>query len=243
MYKIIWIFITISIVSCSQDCLESPGQITRQEITLDAFEGIIVGRGIQLTIKEDTVQQVIIETGENRQDNVHFNIQNGILEIYADDLCMLSGTFAPAKIFISSPNISSIRNASENTVSSDGILTFSELTLLVEDYESDYLNVGDFDLQLDNQRVEAVSNGIANIYLNGQTNFLSVKYYNGIGRFEGENLIAQKVFVFHRAENSIKVNPQQSLTGNIYSIGDVISYNHPPIVSVIEHYEGQLIFY
>ena len=38
------------------------------------------------------------------------------------------------------------------------------------------------------------------------------------------------------------VNPQQSIIGEIRSLGDVISKNIPPVVEVTEYYTGTLIF-
>ena len=38
------------------------------------------------------------------------------------------------------------------------------------------------------------------------------------------------------------VNPQQSITGEIRSLGDVISKNIPPIIDVVEYFTGALIF-
>ena len=38
------------------------------------------------------------------------------------------------------------------------------------------------------------------------------------------------------------VNPQQSLTGELRSSGDLISKNQPPIFDVEQFYTGQLIF-
>ena len=38
------------------------------------------------------------------------------------------------------------------------------------------------------------------------------------------------------------VNPQQSLTGEIRSTGDVITVNTPSTINVDEYYTGRLIF-
>ncbi|HHB52771.1 MAG TPA: hypothetical protein ENK75_07040 [Saprospiraceae bacterium] len=161
----------------------------------------------------------------------------------ADATCMLSGSYAPAKVYVSSPLITSIRNASESQIVSEGILHYPELTLLVEDDESNSLNVGDFDIQIDNHKLYVVSNGIANCYVSGTTDQLILGYYNGIGRFEGEQLVAKEVHVFHRAENTLRVYPTEILRGDLYSIGNLVSYYHPPVVDVTAHYEGRLIFY
>ena len=243
MKKYILFFSILALFSCQNDCLESSGEIIEQEIETPAFDKIIVGYGVQLFIKESNTQQVIIKAGKNRLEHIHITNDNGILHLGADPICMLSNSFTPAKAYISSPTISSIRNASEYCVESVGVLHYPELTLLVEDDESNYLNVGDFKLQVANEKIHVVSNGIANCYLSGTTEQLILGYYNGIGRFEGKELIARKVDVLHRAENTLKVYPVERLTGDIYSIGNLVSYHHPSVVDIREHYEGKLIIY
>jgi len=218
------------------------GSIVQQEIEVVYFDKIIVNTGIELIIKEDDTQIVVIETGENKLDNVSVSVVDNVLEVQADDKCLLSVSLEPVKVYVSSPNIISIRNSSEYTISSDGMLTYPSLTLLTENDDNDYLNIGNFDIQVNNQSVHIVSNGLSNTFLSGNTQNLEVSYYGGIGRFEGKDLLAQNVHFFHRAENTLKVNPQESLTGDIYSIGNVVSYNNPPLVDVTEHYEGRLIF-
>ncbi|HBS12282.1 MAG TPA: DUF2807 domain-containing protein, partial [Flavobacteriaceae bacterium] len=54
-------------------------------------------------------------------------------------------------------------------------------------------------------------------------------FYAGVGKFNGENLMAQNVNLFHRGINEIIVSPTQQLTGEIRSSGNVISVNKPPI--------------
>ncbi|NND51504.1 MAG: DUF2807 domain-containing protein, partial [Flavobacteriaceae bacterium] len=85
-------------------------------------------------------------------------------------------------------------------------------------------------------------NNISTFYISGQTENLNVGFFAGAGRFEGSDLIAQNVQVFHRGSNDIIVNPQQSLVGELRSTGNLIALNEPPIVNVQQFYTGQLIF-
>ena len=71
---------------------------------------------------------------------------------------------------------------------------------------------------------------------------MNINFAAGNGRFEGENLVAQNINIFHRGSNDMVVNPQQSLTGSIRSTGNVISVNEPPLVNVEEVFSGRLIF-
>ncbi len=87
-----------------------------------------------------------------------------------------------------------------------------------------------------------VSNNISSFYISGQVVDLFIGFYSGAGRFEGENLEAQNIDVYHRGSNDMVVNPQQSLTGELRGTGDLISLNSPPIVEIEQLYTGQLIF-
>ncbi len=242
MKKTIWALLIFICFSCEKECTEPIGDIVSQEISAPFFNNIIVQPGVELIITDSVTQKIRVEAGKNRFDNVYATVENNILTLHADGSCLLSPTFSAVKVYVSSPNIESIRNSSEYTVSSKNVLTYPELTLLVENNGDDYLNIGNFELKVDNDLIRVVSNGIANTTISGSTNTLNLTYANSIGKFEGSELIAQHVQIFHRAENSIKVNPQKSIKGNIYSVGNVISYYHPPIVDVTEHYKGKLIF-
>ncbi len=90
---------------------------------------------------------------------------------------------------------------------------------------------------------EVSSDGILNFNnLHLISENLNVGFFAGSGRFEGRELIAQNVDVFHRGSNDMIVNPQQSLTGEIRSTGDLIAVNQPPTVDVEQFYTGRLIF-
>jgi len=117
------------------------------------------------------------------------------------------------------------------------------LTLISEDFtSSDNFAIGDFQLQLDVIDLQIISNNLSFFYLSGDVENINISFVAGNGRFEGENLIAQNVSVFHRGTNDMIVNPQQSITGSILSTGNVISVNQPPIVDVEEVFNGRLIF-
>ena len=242
MKKTIWALLIFICFSCEKECTESIGDIVSQEISVPFFNSIVVQSSIELIITDSATQKIRVEAGKNRLDNVYATVENDILTLHADGSCLLSPTFSAVKIHVSSPNIESIRNSSEYTVSSKNTLSYPELTLLVENNGDDYLNIGNFELMVDNDIIRVVSNGIGNTTISGSTNTLNLTYANSIGKFEGTKLIAQHIQIFHRAENSIKVNPQKSIKGNIYSVGNVISYYRPPIVNVTEHYKGKLIF-
>lgn len=247
MKKIIYLLIVTLIFACNSedanDCFQTEGKIVQQEVVINSFEKILVNRDVELILKEGAEYKVIIETGENLLNDVLVEVVNNELQLTDYNSCNYVRDYGITKIYVTAPNIKEIRNSSQYEVSSMGVLTFPELKLISEDFNvPGNFTMGDFTLQIDSDKLSIVSNNISSFYINGTVNTLFVGFYSGAGRFEGDNLIAQNVEVFHRGSNDMIVNPQVSLTGELRGTGNLISVNQPPTVNVEELYVGELIF-
>lgn len=246
MKKLIYILTLVLVFSCNSedanDCFQTSGSIIQQEIIVDAFTKILVNRDVELIVKEGVEYEVIIETGKNLLNDVEALIVDDELQLTDHNTCNYFRDYGITKIYVTAPNITEIRSSTQYDVSSNGILKFNSLTLISEDFNvPGSFTVGDFRLAVNLTTLRIVTNNISSFYITGQTENLNIGFFAGAGRFEGENLIAQNVNVFHRGSNDMIVNPQQSLTGELRSTGDLISVNHPPIVDVEQFYTGQLI--
>ena len=247
MKRLINIWILLIFVSCDSDsafdCIQAAGSTVQVEIEVSNFERIIVNKDVELLITEGLEYEVTIESGENLINDIEVNVVNGQLEITDNNNCNFVREYGITKVYVSAPNITEIRNSSQYEVSSVGILNYLDLTLISEDFNTyQDFTVGDFRLQVNSTSIQIVSNNISTYYISGQTENLNIGFFAGAGRFEGANLIAQNIDVFHRGSNDMIVNPQQSLTGELKGTGDLISLNQPSIVDVIQFYIGQLIF-
>ena len=246
MKKLIYI-VLIFIFACNSedanDCFQISGSIIQQEVTVADFELILVNRDIELIITEAADYKVTIETGENLINDVKAEVIGNRLVLTDDNTCNYVRDYGITKVYVEAPNLTEIRNSSQYEVSSNGILSYPDLSLVSEDFnESMDFTVGDFRLTVDNEELTIISNNISSFYLNGTTENLSIGFFSGSGRFEGANLVAQNVEVNHRGSNDMIVNPIVSLTGIIRGTGDVISVNQPPLINVEEIYTGELIF-
>ncbi len=243
MNKFFFLLIIISLSNCSpKDCFESTGDIIQKEINLDTFDKIKVGNEVTLILKQGDNQKVVIETGENLIDDVTVEIIDGYLFMKDENSCNLTRDYAVTKVYITSPNITVIRSDTPRNIISDGILNYNDLTLISEDYTQDALNIGDFDLRVNTQTLKIVSNGNSLFNISGNTNKLQIGFYSGSSRFIGDKLISNNINITQKSSNDILVYPILKLEGEIFSIGDVISYNHPEIVQITEHDLGKLIF-
>jgi hypothetical protein len=227
----------------ANDCFQKRGDIIQQEVTVPVFDRILVNRDIELVIKDDANQKIIIETGKNLINDVKAEVVDGRLILTDNNTCNYVRDYGITKVYVTAPDITEIRSSTQYDISSDGVLTYPELTVFSEDFGyPGTFNVGDFRLQIDNNTFRLVFNNLSVCYISGQTDNLNVTFASGISRFEGRDLVAQRVTVFNRGSNDMIVNPQQEIKGKISGIGNVISVNKPSIVNVEEVYRGRLIF-
>ncbi|MBU2939926.1 DUF2807 domain-containing protein [Lacinutrix sp. C3R15] len=247
MKNYIYIFITLMLFSCNSedanDCFQKTGEIIQEEVVLPSFEKILVNKDIELILKQDVGFEVVIETGENLLNDVEAIVVNNELQLTDNNSCNYVRDYGITKVYVTAPDITEIRSSTQYDISSDGVLNYANLKLFSEDFNAPgSITVGDFKLQVNSQNVNVVGNNISSFYISGSTQKLYVGFFSGTGRFQGEDLIAQEVQIYHRGTNDILVNPQVSISGEIRSTGDVISYNQPAIVTVEEFYDGRLIF-
>jgi len=226
------------------DCFQNTGDIIEQEFVVDTFDKITVFEGVELIVTDEPTQKVIVQTGEYLLSDVKISVVEGRLILKDENGCNISRDYGVTKVFVSSPNIIEIRNSSNFTVSSNGVLNYPELILYSENFgnEGEYSAMGDFNLEVNTNDLRVVFNNLSTAYISGNVTDLFVGFYSGDSRFEGANLIAQNIQIYQRSSNDMIVNPQLSLTGEIRSTGDVISLNQPAIVDVEEFYTGRLIF-
>lgn len=241
MRKLVFIYSLFLFLSCDENqLLESSGTIVSKEITIGFLDKINISEGIELHITDDTETHVKIIAGENLIDKVTFSVIDNQLFIDAKDAVRTFQSYEPIKIYISVDDLDTIYSSSQFNVYSKNTLNFNNLHLqsgLFEDTAS-----GEFHLEINCNSLFVEDNRASFYNISGNVTDLSVNFYNGDERFEGSNLIAQNVNVFQRSSNDIIVNPQQKISGTIYSTGNVVLKNNPPIIDVQVLYQGQLIY-
>ncbi len=250
MKKIKFIILILLFASCNKenvsDCLRKTGTIISSEVEVPSFSRIQVQNDISVVITQAETQKVTIETGENLMNDIQVFVEDDMLILKNNNSCNIFGDYGVTKIFISTPNLTEIRNSSVGTVSSNGLLIFPNLLLLsntntnanVEDPNKS----GDFILNLSCEDFRVSANGFSIFYITGNSNKARISFADEWPRFEGEDFIVNILTVFQRSATYMKVNPQLEISGEIRATGDVISVNHPEIVDVEELFTGRLIF-
>ncbi|WP_225036886.1 head GIN domain-containing protein [Winogradskyella sp. SM1960] len=246
MRKLVYIF-SLFIFACNSedayDCFQTSGSIIQQEVSVSNFNRMLVHRDIEVIIKASPNYKVTIETGENLINDVAVEVIDNRLVLTDHNSCNLVRDYGITKIYVETPTLTEIRSSTQYDISSDGVLNYDSLTLFSEDFnETNEFTVGDFRLNISSENLSISSNNLSFYYITGTVDNLFVGFYAGAGRFEGENLSAQNVRVYHRGSNDMVVNPQQTLTGQLYGTGDLISVNQPTTEDVERFYTGELRF-
>lgn len=247
MKKTIYILLTILIVACSKedanDCIQNAGTTIQQDLSVSNFSKILVNRDINLVIKEASEYSVVIETGEYLINDIKAKVVGEQLQLTNNNTCNFVRDYGLTTIYVSAPDITEIRSSTQHSIVSDGTLNYDDLRLFSEDFNGiGTITSGNYRLDVNTNRLRVVANNLSTFHITGEVENLFIRFFSGIGRFEGRNLMAQNVEIYHRGGNDIIVNPQEELIGNLYGTGNLISINRPDVVDVVQHYTGELIF-
>lgn len=248
MKKIVLFIVGILLCgSCEKpsDCVESSGVTTTKDVAVLPFKKIKVYRGIEVIIIQGAEYKVQIQAGSNFIDNVDVT-QNGDQLIFKDEVsCNWVRAYGETKIYVTTPTLEEIYSKTDRNISSDGVLTFPNLSVFSLDKDADGekgAGTGDFHLQINSNSLTIANNNVSRFYLSGQTNTANFNFYFGDGRIEAADFIVQNIQVFHRGSNDMTVKPIQSITGTMNSTGNIILKNVPPVVTVDQLYHGSIIY-
>ena len=211
------------------------------DVSQTPFNKISVFPGIGLVVKEGPEYAVSVQSGENIIEDVSVKIVDGMLILKDESGCNLVRAYGQTKVYVTAPDLEELYSNTEKEIVSDGVLHYPILRLISMDF-FDGVGTGDFHIEVDNGQVVVEANHVAGFYLTGHTGQALYNFYDGIGRLEAGNLVADDVRVFHRGSNDMIVHPVQALSGNIYSTGNLISKSNPATVAIEEHWSGRLIF-
>jgi hypothetical protein len=243
MKRLIAIFLVVILSSCEslEECVKHTGNTAAREVAVSSFDKIIVRKGIALVITQADTYSVNIVSGENLIDDIRAEVKDRVLTLTDDTTCNWVRDYGQTTVYVTAPNLTHIISKTELDITSGNVLTYPSLLLESLDL-SDGAGTGDFHLQVANESMEISSNNVSGFYLSGTTNSLVAGFYEGNGVLKAQELIANTIYVFHRGSNNMFVHPVESISGELFSTGNVFCSPQPPVVSVIRHYQGRLIF-
>jgi len=243
-----YIVLFLGCLSCDServnDCFQKEGTVIQQVIEVASFSKIRIEDEVTLFISQGDEQKVLIETGENLLPDVLVRVEGETLVIRDGNSCNLVRDYGITKAYVTTPNITEIRNSSSYDVIGQGELSFPELSLVSNttgNVEGTYKG-GDFYLNLNCESFSVSANGQSIFYISGSSQAARLVFSDEQPRFEGADFSIQNLTILQRSANIMIVNPLQEIKGVIRGTGDVLSVQKPPLVDVEELFTGRLIF-
>jgi len=244
MKKIFLLSFVLLILSCNSEngigCFKKQGPLQSKELSVENFSKINISHGIELIVKQSEEQSIQLTAGKNLINNIKFEVIDSELKITDENGCEMLRNYHPAKVYITTPVLEKIYSISQYSVRSDGVLTFPKLHLETGISKEGPASV--FEIQIDNNYLWINENVSSIFKISGKTKKLDVSFWGGIGRLEGENLLADEIYVNNRSANHMIVFPVNSISGVIRGTGNVILKNVPPVIEVEQIYTGHLVY-
>lgn len=250
--KIVSVLLLFVVTSCgiSEDCFKGNGNRVSQNFPLEGFTKVKVYSGVGLVIKEGPNYDVRIETSDNIIDDIDVKVVDDMLIVKDKSTCNIARDYGRTTLYLTIPDGSikplitelELHSKTEQKIQSEGSLRSPIIRLFSLGDDGDEAGTGDFYVLVNNGQLVIESNNISNFYINGNCDEMLLNFYFGNGRFNGENLIVEKINIFHRGTNDMIVKPIQSINGSIHATGNVVLENVPPVVNVEEVYTGRVIY-
>ena len=205
------------------ECLKTTGEIRSYEIDLEEpFDRIAISTNVDVEITQSEIQRVELLTGENIFENIECQVVDGELVFRSNSSCNWARGYGTSILKIFTPDLEAISSEGGGVIRSTNLLRLTNLKIDTNESSGDYhLNV---DIQ---KEMDISSRRISNFFIEGNTKILTLNFFSGDGRFYGENLIAEEIYVRHNGTNDIMVYPTRILEGEILLYGNLIYYNDP----------------
>jgi hypothetical protein len=219
--------------SSAPDCLQSSGQIITEEVTLPAFNTIILNDDIDIYIGNGSGQRVFVRLGENLIPEIRMEVNNNKLVITNDNTCNWLREPGNPGIYIYSDSISKIESYAYNNIISLDTLRFRRLDLFTD-------GNGDFKVKMEGDSLYVRSEFISNFYISGSLKFLRILFLDD-SQFHGKDLVCDWIRAYQLGSNVMEIFPVEGLLASIESTGSIYYYNDPVNLDISITGTGKLI--
>lgn len=235
--------ILVFFASCEKpsDCFENAGKMSSRDVEVTPFSTIVINHGIAAIITQSAEFSVTIDAPENLISEIKVEMVDGVLKISDNTTCNFTRKYGLTTVHITAPNLVEIHSQTEKSITSNGILSFPNLTLYATDLQGG-VGTGDFILELNSENLTINTNNISGFYISGICDNLYANFYEGNGILRAKDLLVKNAQIFQRSSNHLHLKVSESLKGKILSTGNVYCYGLPAVVEVEQPYIGKLIF-
>jgi len=183
---------------------------------LGAYHAVDISGNFELTLKKDSVQEVIVSSPNNFLSKVITKVENGVLYIYSDGILMNR----TLKVSVSSDSIRSIVAKGACKIESDS-------PLIVRDFSLELLGASEADLDMKvSGQINLDLKGASKVEIKGSCNTFKLIGV-GASSIEAEDLIAKDAFVHVSGATHAQVFASGSLNAEAYGASQIDCKGNP----------------
>ena len=237
------IYFTISLVllvfmlSCRKenmkDCIKSTGDVITETRLFSPIDTILVQNNINLYLRYDSVESIIVEAGKNLMPFIETSIENKKLILSNKNKCNFMRNYeTPIHVTVSIPDIKYIQLTGSANINSMNKLTLTK-SIIVNS------GIGDINLDLEGGHILTQIYGSGGINLTGKAAVLEI-YSTGNCFMHCENLMTGYAFIYSNTTGNIYVHAEKELGATIVGSGDVFYSGNPELKNIKISGKGRL---
>ncbi len=190
----------------------------------EPFHGVEISGNIELTLNQDSVQQVTVSSPDDFLSKITTNVENGILHIYSNQILMNK----TIKVKISADSIRSIEAKGACKIT-------TESPLVVSDLKIEMLGASEANM---NVKVNGLLNvnvkGASKTELSGTCQTFKIRAL-GASEIKAENLIAKNADVHVSGASDVELYASENLTAEANGASEINCHGNPKIVKKSAH--------
>lgn len=190
-----------------------------REVT-ETFDNLKVAQGINLFVRMDSEATISVEADENVIEHIKTEISDGLLNIYIKGFSIYSST---KNVYVTLPNLSSIKASSGSSVISENLLMSDDLNITSS-------SGSEIQLDVDTENIQTTASSGSSINIKGKTIISMVESSSG-SSIQVSNLKSKKTTAVASSGSSISLYSTQELIAKASSGSSIHYKGNPEIVN------------
>ncbi|MBL7882473.1 MAG: DUF2807 domain-containing protein [Bacteroidia bacterium] len=217
------------------DCIKRTGTIINESRALAPFNRVLTEDNLNVYISHDSVQEVIVEAGENIVPLIETDVVNGTLIIRNKNRCNWTRSYdKPLNVYLKMPVIQYIINNGTAPIKSKNIISCDSIDIQT-------MSSGDIDLLLNVNKINSRIFGSGDVILTGYANEHSCDI-GGTAYLYCKNLTTSYTYIHTYTIGPSEIKTTNTMVAKIDGKGDVFCYGNPVNAEVLKNGPGNLYY-
>jgi hypothetical protein len=204
------------------DCIKSTGKIVKKERILAPFNKLHLSDNINIFIRQDSIQMVLVEAGENLLGKIKTEVRGDRLYVFNENKCDWVRSYdKKINVYLTMPRLEHVWNEGYGNIA-------SENTLHLYDFWFHHYGNGDVTLEVIGRYLWLDLDHFGNFTITGKAEEMEGTMHN-LGKLNTEGLICSKVIATNTNASDLYVRADSTLHATIESTGSIIYAGNPSV--------------